>query len=212
MPSVISSIRALFTALALLSHLPGCAPTVQTVTKVAPKSAEAAALQRVAVIGFNGQNSDRVNAAFETMLVSHTYDGKPYFTVVDRARTQELMHEYGRSLRGEVQASTAAQFGKQIGAQGVYFGDIVAASITSQNFTSQESYCVRYSSSGSKCKQFGTRTVACQERIASIGLIPRLVNVESGRVVYRAERKDTASALRVAVAPRDLIVTLWTTR
>jgi hypothetical protein len=136
MPSVKSSTRGIFMALALVSHLPGCAPTVQTLTKVPPKSSEAAALQRVAVIGFQGQNADRVNAAFETMLVSHTYDGKPYFTVVDRARTQELMREYGRSLRGEFQPSTAAQFGKQIGAQGVYFGDIAAASMTSQNFTS----------------------------------------------------------------------------
>jgi curli biogenesis system outer membrane secretion channel CsgG len=120
------------------------------------------------------------------MLVNHRFEDRPYFTVVDRARTQELMREYGRSLRGEIDPSTAVRFGKQIGAEGVYFGNVAGADISTRRYTAKESYCTRTNSSG-KCKDWGTREVSCREQIATVTLVPRLVNVETGRVVYRSE-------------------------
>ena len=183
---------SLIASLSLLSILAGCGPTVQTISVVPPASREAAELQRVAVLGFQGQNSDRIDAAFETMLVNHRFEDRPYFTVVDRARTRELMREYGRSLRGEIDPTTAVQFGKQIGAQGVYFGNVTNANVATSRFTSKESYCKRTNSSG-KCKDWGTRDVSCREQTATVTLVPRLVDVETGRVVYRAERTGIAS-------------------
>lgn len=165
----------------------GCGPRVQTMAKVQPKVEEAAELRRVAVMGFQGPEAEQASAAFETMLVSHSYDGRPYFTVVDRRQTKAVMAEHAKSLRGEVDAKTAARFGKQMGVQGVYFGDITVASVTPRHYTAEESYCTQYNSSGRKCRQWGSRTVSCTERIATFTLMPRLVDVETGRVVYRAE-------------------------
>ena len=193
MRSVRLIVGSLLLSLSLLSILPSCSPTVETIALVPPNSREAAELQRVALIGFEGRNSDRIDAAFETMLVKHRFEDAPYFTVVDRARTQELMREYGRSLRGEVEPSSAARFGKQIGAEGVYFGNIATADVASRHYTAKQSYCKRTNSSG-KCKDWGMRDVSCRERIATVTLVPRLVDVETGRVVYRAERTGIASS------------------
>ena len=183
----------LLVPLSTLSFLFGCGPTVQTVSMVPPKAREAAGLQRVAVLGFQGPNSERIDAAFETMLVNHRFEDQPYFTVVDRARTQELMREYGRSLRGEIDPSTAVRFGKQIGARGVYFGNIAVADVANRRYTGTEAYCRRTNSSG-KCKDWGTRDVSCRERTATVTLVPRLVDVETGQVVYRAERIGVAQS------------------
>jgi curli biogenesis system outer membrane secretion channel CsgG len=193
MVSLRSVIELFFLLFLLTWSSVGCTPTVETVAKVQPNSPEAAALRRVAVIGFVGRNSDRINAAFETMLVNHRLDGEPYFIVVDRARTQELMREYGRSLRGEIEPSTAARFGKQTGAEGVYFGDIATAGVSNEAFTAEQSYCVQYNSSGRKCKQYSRRSVSCRKRTATVTIVPRLVNVETAQVAYRAERTGTAN-------------------
>lgn len=186
------SVRSILVSLSIMSLLIGCGPAVHTVAMVPPKSREAANLQRVAVLGFQGPNAERIDAAFETMLVNHRFVERPYFTVVDRARTQELMREYGRSLRGEIDPSTAVRFGKQIGAEGVYFGNVAVAGVDSRRYTGMEPYCTRHNSSG-KCKDWGMREVSCVERTATVTLVPRLVNVETGRVVYRAERTGSAS-------------------
>lgn len=180
----------------LTATISACAPTVQTTAKVRPNFAEAADIRRVAVIGFRGQHSDRINPAFETMLVNHRFDDKPYFTVVDRTRTDDLMREYGRALRGEIEPRTAARFGKQIGVQGVYYGDIAKVNITSRNYTAEQSYCSQYSSSGNKCRKFSKRSVSCSERVANVTLVPRLINVETGQIIYRAERTGTSRASR----------------
>ena len=88
-------------------------------------------------------------------------------------------------MRGEIDPATAARFGKQIGAQGVYFGDVTRAEINQKTSRGTERYCARYNSSGRKCRQQATRSVTCYDRTASVTLVPRLVDVESSQVVYR---------------------------
>lgn len=171
----------------------GCAPQVQTIAKVKPKAEEAAGLRRVAVMGFRGPQSEMAGAAFETMLVKHQYNGEPYFTVVDRHQTGTVMGEVARSLTGEVDPKTATRYGKQLGVEGVYFADIVSASVNPRHYEAQEKYCRRTNSSGRKCRDWGTRTVRCLERNANVTVMPRLVDVETGRVVYRAEHVGQSS-------------------
>jgi curli biogenesis system outer membrane secretion channel CsgG len=173
--------------------LQACGPRVQTVAKVKPNVEEASELQRVAVMDFRGPQADTVKAALETMLVSHQYNGRPYFTVVDRQQTQTVMKEHARSLSGEIDPKTAARFGKQLGVQGVYFGDVMTAEVTPRQYTAEQQYCVRTNSSGRKCQRWATRTVQCTERTATVTLMPRLVDVETGRVVYRGEHSASSS-------------------
>jgi hypothetical protein len=175
-------------------QLSGCANSVKTVKILPPNVPEAAEHQRVALIGFQGKHSKEVNVAFETMLVKHRLHGRPYFTVVDRTRTRELMREYKKSLSGVIDHSTAAKFGKQIGASGVYFGDVTNYSVSSKRYKANKYYCKKYASDGKKCEQSGTRKVTCTRRTANITLVPRLIDVETSQVVYRAERTGSATS------------------
>ena len=152
-------------------------------------------------MGFRGPDANRVDAAFEAMMVSHRSGGEPYFTVVDRHETQAVMGEQARSLRGEVDPRTAAKFGKQMGAEGVYFGDVLVSDVTSRRYTSEQSYCMRYSSSGRKCRDWGKRNVSCQERTATVTLAPRLVSVDTGQVVYRSQQSGQASSSGCGESP-----------
>lgn len=173
-----------------LTALSGCATTAETVASVPPAVPQAANLQRVAVLGFSGIGANEVSAAFESLLVSHQYDGKPFFVVVDRAQTQDLMSEFASALRGEIDPETAARFGKLIGAQGVHFGDITRNTITGRSYTATQSVCASYS--GKKCKSMTNQNVSCYERVASVAFVPRLVQVETGQVVYRANHEGFA--------------------
>lgn len=181
-------------AVVMLSNLFGCATTVQTSKQIPARYAEAAELRRVASLGFKGSHYEsQVNAAFETMLVNHQYNGQPYFTVADRTRTKELMGEMKRSLSGEVDSSTAIKFGKKIGVQGIYFGDITTLDFNTHYVQSNQQYCMRQGRK--KCKEWGNRPVNCSERTASITLVPRLINVETGQVVYREQYIGKASSM-----------------
>ena len=192
-----------------LMYLSGCATTVESTMQTPARYPGAAELRRVASLGFEGHRyKHQVNAAFETMLVNHYYDGEPYFTVADRARTQELMAELKRSLGAEIDSSTAIRFGKKIGVQGIYFGDITTQNFTNRRYEGSERYCQR--KEDDKCKKWGSRKVSCTERTASITLVPRLVNAETGQVVYREQHLGQASSSACRGSPQKDDQTLFT--
>lgn len=181
----------LFCTVWLTAQLSGCANNVKTVKTLPPNVPAAAEHQRVALIGFKGKHANEVNVAFESMLVNHRFNGQPYFTVVDRKRTKELMREHKISLTGTVDHSTAVRFGKQIGASGVYFGDITNQRVSGSRYKANKRYCKKKNADG-KCEKYGTKQVTCNKRTSTITLAPRLIDVETAQVVYRAERTGAA--------------------
>ena len=173
--------------LAATIALVGCASGVKTTQVIPPKVPEAAEIRRVAVMGFRGNNAKEVETAFEAALVSHRLDGQPYFTVADREKQKEVAREHLKTLQGDVDSSTAVSFGKQIGVKGIYFGDVKKPQITNSRFNMKQSYCKRYNPDG-KCKEQGWKSVSCRKTNVSITIIPRLINVETGQVAYRATK------------------------
>ncbi len=127
------------------------------------------------------------------MLVGLRLNDEPYYTVVDRRRTKELVAEAARGVSGEVREGTAAKLGRQIGAEGVFLGRVNDYSVDRSSYTAKQSHCARYSSSGNKCRNTTWVEVPCTRTTATVRVAPRLVDVESGRVVYSAEKSGTAS-------------------
>jgi curli biogenesis system outer membrane secretion channel CsgG len=153
---------------------------------------DAAKLRRVAVLEFSGKGSDETSSALESALVVHQVDNVPYFSVMDRARTKDLYAEVARGLRGEIAPGTAARFGKQVGVQGVFFGRVNSQQVDNRNYIGQQYTCIRRSSSG--CDKSGHINANCTEVSATVALMPRLVDVETGQVVYAQERTGTATS------------------
>jgi hypothetical protein len=159
-------------------------------------------------MGFRGNNAKEVEAAFEAVLVSHRLDGKPYFTVADRAQQKVIAREQLKTLRGDVDPSTAVSFGKQIGVKGIYFGDVKKPQITNSRYKAKRSYCKKYKSDG-KCKEYGWKQVQCKRTNASITIIPRLINVETGQVAYRSEkigRSKSSACGSDSVLPKKTLI------
>lgn len=122
----------------------------------------------------------------EAALIAHRVDNTPYFSVMDPTHVAEV----ARGVR-EVTPATAARF-KSAGLQGIFFGHVDAYDINSGSHTERESKCVRYSSSGKHCKEEGSTNVTFYDVKARVAVRPRLVNVQTGQVVYSQEHTGTA--------------------
>ncbi|MBI4539229.1 MAG: hypothetical protein HY704_06960 [Gemmatimonadetes bacterium] len=68
-------------------------------------------------------NSGPVGKAVSSMLITEL-SGRPGLKVIERYRLQELLTEQKLSLSGRVDAATASQVGKMIGAQYLVFGQV----------------------------------------------------------------------------------------
>src|SRR4051812_1322093 len=99
-----------------MSTLAGCATGVEVAQTAPPRALKTGfELRRIAIPDFQGQGGSEVAKELEAELVTTQSGDKPYFTIIDRTSTPHLMEEFARGLRGEVNPTTAAKFGKQIG-------------------------------------------------------------------------------------------------
>lgn len=144
---------------------------------------DAAALRHVAVLEFTGNSGDETASALEAALVAHRVDNAAYFTVVDRTMTTG-------GTRGEIAPATAARLGKKLDVQGVFLGR-VNSNINSTSHTEKQFTCTQYNPSGG-CHHSSHIPVRCTDVTATVSVMPRLVSVASGRVVYAQERTGTA--------------------
>lgn len=193
---------------AIIIAIASCTTIGETGDTLPANFPQAAKLRRVAVLEFSGKGSDETTSALEAALVAHHVDNAPYFSVMDRARTKDLYAEVARGLRGEVAPGTAARFGKQVGVHGVFFGRVNSQDVANRNYIGKQYTCIRRSSSG--CDKSGHINASCTEVTATVALMPRLVNVETGQVVYAQERTGTATSSYCsgdAVASTDTLLT-----
>lgn len=151
----------------------GCATTVNVAGRFPARDQEAANLQRIAVGGFQGRGGNDFAAALETELASAQFDGKPYFTLV------------GGGARNVVDAISARDYGRRVGATGVYFGQI-SEQVRSEPQQMEKSECARWDNGA--CKQWRRVPVTCERRTVAVTATPKLLNVATGEIVYTAEK------------------------
>lgn len=161
-------------AVALL--IAGCSTTVQVQARFPANDPDAAKLRKVAVADFDGPGGDYFAGALESMIGSAVFDGQRYFTLVDAG---------GRG--GGASAREAADYGRAVGADGVYFGQLPIADFTNYPYEQQESRCVKKDDNG-KCIKKEHYTIPCMRRTFHMEVLPMLVNVRSGNVVYSARK------------------------
>lgn len=178
--------------LTFLLILASCAPpSIKTTSLVPGRFHEAATLKTIAVLPFEGTNGDKFSAEIEAILASINIYDKQYFSLVDRSKINKMISEMQLSQSALVDPNTAVKIGKLVGAKGIYTGVITAEKSIDSNFREERSRCVqtvtkkdRKGREYNECVKHENYTVPCTKRDATFSFTPKLIEVETGRVVY----------------------------
>lgn len=177
---------------ALLVFAAGCAsPVVKADVLMPGRFSEPAQIKSVAVLPFDGPDGMEYAAMIEAKLASIIIDDKQYFQLVDRKVLDKLLDEMGHGMSGLVDANKAAQVGKFAGAKGIYTGTVSVSSVYDSAYAEKRTKCDYYvdktNSKGNTYKECGKTseyTVDCSRRTASFSVTPKLIDVETSRIVY----------------------------
>ncbi len=169
----------------------GCATTVKTNVLMPGRIDQAAQFKSIAVMPFEGTDGKAFTSAVESALAGVIIDDKQYFQIVDRGSLDKAMNEMKLSLSGVVDANTAAQVGRMVGARGIYTGIVTASTLNDDPYTEKRRKCSSYKtvtdSKGRKseeCTRWYDSEVSCTKRTTSFAFAPKLVEVETSRLVY----------------------------
>lgn len=134
------------------------------------KYPQAGELKRVAVVAPAGEAGDAFVDSFERILTSIKVGGQPYFTVVARSDLEQVMREQGLGRSSSIQQGTAARLGRVLGVDGIYIPNIVEHDVVSSPY-----------------KPPNQPTAKCTKKTATFKAVPKLVDVETGQIVYAEE-------------------------
>ena len=162
-----------YTAAILLLALCGCSTTVQVAARFPANNPDAALLRKVAVADFDGREGGHFANALGKMLASAEFDGRRYFTVYNGGE--------GVSPDG------ALSFGRAIGAEGVFYGRMQSVHFDEFPWEEREKRCVEKDRDG-KCVRKEMFVRPCVRRTFAMEVVPMLVEVKSGRIVYQTQR------------------------
>ncbi|WP_198021405.1 CsgG/HfaB family protein [Burkholderia sp. WSM2232] len=175
---------ALLIAALLLS---ACAAPVTVVPMQFAAKTDAAHYRRVAVLPFDGDGGPEATKQFESMLASVRYEQRPYFTVVDRLTLQNVLSEMNLRQSAYSNPRSAVKLGRLVGADALYSGSAFVLPIAYSHSTENRVHCP----DKGKCV---TVPVPCTTKTAGFKLIPRLVEVSQGKVVYSETKTGSASS------------------
>jgi hypothetical protein len=181
----------------------GCATKIP-ITMLQPAAYHEASLTKtVAVLPFSGPGGQQITSEVEGVLGSISIDGKNYFTLVDRNALDKIMKEMKLGQSGMVDANTAAEVGKLIGAQGVYTGAVTQNNSTEGPYTETRQECTRYAQNcddkGRNCSQgnclnWRNYNVRCVKRSGYFAFTPKLIEVQTGKIIYTRDINGSADS------------------
>lgn len=131
---------------------------------------QAGELKRIAVVAPTGEEGEAFTESFERTLTSIKVGGQPYFQVVARNDLDEVMKEQGIGRSSSIQTGTAARLGRVLGVDGIYIPQIL-----------------KYDVNDEKYQPADQRGARCTRRTATFKAVPKLVDVETGQIVYSQE-------------------------
>lgn len=168
-------------------------PKIQVMSLEPCKAGEATQLRKISVLPFEGKGGESFSSEFEAMLGSIKIDDKQYFDVVSRTALNKIMNEMQFSQSGLVDPQTAAKIGKIVGAKGMFIGEITNASVNDSDFKEERSKCTSSNKKGI-CTSSRNYTVNCVKRTALLTVSPKLVEVDSTRIIFSDSYNDTSNS------------------
>lgn len=188
----------------LITLVAGCAPpAVKTTALIPAKAHEASLLKEVAVLPFEGPDGKRFAAEIEGVLAGINIGGRQYFSLVERTKIDRIIEEWRFSQSALMDEKTAARVGRLVGARGIYTGTISLSHSTDNYYTEDRTRCAQEVAKKDyrgreikECVRWEKYKVSCTSRVASFAATPRLLDVDTGRIVYanNISAKESASA------------------
>lgn len=171
-----------FIVLILVLLLSACATKQVAVQARFPAGyPEAAQLQKISVLDFQGTDGASFANQLTAELKAADLDGQLLFSVI----SQDVI-KAGSSIRsttGAKNLSAAMKYGRRLGVQGIYYGDVSPMTMNTRSWQEDRTKCLEYKSF-MKCKKEQKYKVNCYEQSASYSAQPKLVNIKTGSVVY----------------------------
>jgi tetratricopeptide (TPR) repeat protein len=182
--------------------LNGCATKISLNMLQPAEYHEASLTKQVAVLTFSGPGGQQFTSEIEGVLGSISLDGKNYFTLVDRTTIDKVLAEMQFNNSAVVDQNTASQVGKLIGAQGIYTGAVTQSNSNEGHYTEQRSECAQYKQKcdnkgncyQGECIQWRNYTVDCNKRSGYFAFTPKLIEVQTGKVIYTRSINGSATS------------------
>jgi hypothetical protein len=133
----------------------------------------------VAVVNFSGPDGENFGNALASSLQSAEIDGKPVFTV----RTNDSLNYRSTGDLSKTEVAAAIRAGQKLGAATVFTGVVTTASVVSNNYTREDSVCLK-SSGFLKCESSGIKRVPCTKVVGTYSVTPRAIRVATGAMVF----------------------------
>jgi tetratricopeptide (TPR) repeat protein len=194
-------LSGLLLALTALVLSAGCAaPVIKVDVMVPGRFSEPAQLKSVAVLPFDGPDGLAYSSLLEARLAGIIINDKQYFQLVDRNALNKTLSEMKLGMTGIVDANKAAQVGKVVGARGIYTGIVNVSSVSDSPYTEKRSKCSNYVTKTNtkgetykECVNTFEYTVRCFKRTATFNVTPKLIEVESSKIVYSSLLEGVAT-------------------
>lgn len=182
----------------VLLFLTACAPQavkIRVTGLVPARFHEATKIKEIAVLPFDGPEGMGFSSELEALLTNAAIGEKPYFTIVDRVRLNQVISEMKLSHSALANPDTAASIGKLVGTKGIYTGVVTSRNISGAPYQENRYYMEcgaynyvkgPYNTQIPICVNWIRKfyTVSCARNTASFSFTVKLVDVETARVVY----------------------------
>ncbi len=162
-----------------------CAKPKVKLSYVEPPREYRGSIRKIAVLPFESRSMDGrlFSAEVSAELLKVKVDGKPYFKLVSRTEIDRVLSELKFSSSGLTEES--ARLGRLLNAEGILTG-VVEVSRSVVPYREKRFRCVKTEGSGliKKCVQSVEYYVSCRRYELELLMIPKLIDVERGEIVY----------------------------
>lgn len=170
--------KILFFCLISLFILTSCSQKVTLSTVEPAKVDRIAQMKKISVMPF--ENDDiKFASNLQASLAQKNVYGKPYFTVINRDKIDEILKEQKFQYSGLVDKKTTVKIGKLIGVQSIITGNITDASLHKRYYSS-----IRYRCVDKKCTQTREYYVRCIEGTYNLSVNMNISDVQFGDIAY----------------------------
>ncbi len=162
-----------------------CAKPKVKLSYVEPPKEYRGSIRKIAVLPFESRSLDGrlFSAEVSAELLKVKVDGEPYFKLVSRAEIDRVLSELKFSSSGLTEES--ARLGRLLKAEGILTG-VLEVSKNVVPYREKRFRCVKTEGSGliKKCVQSVEYYVSCRRYELELLMIPKLIDVERGEIVY----------------------------
>lgn len=147
---------------------------------------------------YNGRDNF-VRGKLSSFLSGVSAPGKLGFEVVDSDTLSSVIKQQKLSEEAIFDSTASIKLGKLVGADALLNATYQISNVSDQTYKNKYTdydTCVEYKDDGKKCKKYKKRTEYCTKRNISVELIPSVVSVTTGAIIYANDYSSHLSSTK----------------